>query len=232
MLTVLNPLDDTQQFPNVDNALDDPNGLIAVGGCLSPRRLENAYRSGIFPWYNENEPILWWSPNPRLTLSPKKFRTSRSLRKTLRKGDFQVSFDRAFKGVVEACAAPRSGAKGTWITQEIKQAYVRMHQLGRAHSVETWYQNNLVGGLYGMTIGRVFFGESMFYRRTNASKVALAALAEFLKSWNYALIDCQVQTQHLIDFGAEEISRQEFVNLLNNFCNASPSRFAWKSFVS
>lgn len=229
MLTVLDPFDDTQPFPDIETALETPDGLLAVGGCLSPKRLENAYRHGIFPWYNENEPILWWSPNPRLILMLKNFKISRSLGKVIRRDNFQISFDKAFKEVVEACAGPRSCTNGTWINQEMKQAYWKMHELGLAHSVETWYQNKLVGGLYGIAIGQVFFGESMFYRRSNASKIALSGLVEIMKSWGYVLIDCQIQTQHLMSVGAEEIPRQQFVQLLAIYCNHDPLTLAWKS---
>ncbi len=163
-MTVLNMLDNTQEFPDVETALEEPDGLLAVGGRLSPKRLENAYRRGIFPWYNENEPILWWSPNPRLILKPKNLIISRSLRKLIRKEKFQMSFDMAFEDVMDACSGYRAGTKGTWITQEMKTAYLKFHRLGFAHSVECWYQRELVGGLYGIAIGRVFYGESMFYK--------------------------------------------------------------------
>ena len=214
VLTVLNISDNTQEFPDVETALEEPDGLLAVGGCLSSKRLENAYRRGIFPWYNENEPILWWSPNPRLILKPEKLIISRSLRKVIRKEKFQMSFDIAFEDVLDACAGRRAGNKGTWITQEMKNAYLKLHRLGLAHSMECWYQRKLVGGLYGIAIGRVFYGESMFYKYSNASKVAFVSLVEMLLSWGYVLIDCQMQTQHLTNFGAENIPRNDFVRLL------------------
>lgn len=232
MLTVLNPLDDAEKFPDTETALEEPDGLLAVGGCLSPRRLENAYRHGIFPWYNENEPIIWWSPNPRMILNLEKFRISRSLRKTICRGEYEISFDKSFKQVIDACAGARAGAKGTWITSEIKRAYVRLYQLGRAHSVETWHHGVLAGGLYGVAIGQVFFGESMFYRRSNASKVALAGLVEMLKSWNYVFIDCQVHTSHLTSLGAGEISRKVFTDLLARHCEVLPGESAWRSVAS
>ncbi|HHJ38248.1 MAG: leucyl/phenylalanyl-tRNA--protein transferase [Methylothermaceae bacteria B42] len=229
MLTLLDPSDSHQDFPPIDEALSDPNGLLAVGGNLSPNRLLNAYRQGIFPWYNEGEPILWWSPDPRLVLFPEKLKVSRSLRKILKQKKFSVTFDQDFTGVIEACARPRIGyvGDGTWITPEMKLAYIRLHQLGHAHSVEAWQANELVGGLYGVAIGRVFFGESMFYHRSNASKVAFVTLVESLKRWDYALIDCQVHTQHLTAFGAETIPRKRFVEKLNILCNELPNTEAW-----
>ena len=226
----LEVLDDTQEFPDVETALEEPDGLLAVGGCLSPKRLEKAYRHGIFPWYNENEPILWWSPNPRLILKPEKLIISRSLRKVIRKEKFQMSFDVAFEDVLDACGEHRVDAQGTWITQEMKNAYLKLHRLGLVHSVECWYRQKLVGGLYGVAIGRVFFGESMFYKYSNASKVAFVSLVEMLRSWGYVLIDCQMQTQHLINFGAENMPRNEFVQILAQNCDFAPSATAWKPF--
>jgi leucyl/phenylalanyl-tRNA---protein transferase len=229
MLTVLDPLDDTQPFPPAEQALEEPDGLLAVGGSLAPHRLLNAYRNGIFPWYNEGEPILWWSPNPRLTLLPERLRVSRSLRKILRRQGFQISFDRAFEAVIEGCAAPRPNAAGTWISPEMQNAYITMHQQGIAHSVESWYDNKLVGGLYGIAIGRVFFGESMFSRRSNASKAAFAVFVQALKEWNYALIDCQIHTDHLAAFGAEEMPRSDFLSLLDRYCERPVSPQAWEN---
>lgn len=229
-LTILNTQDDTEEFPDVETALEEPDGLLAVGGCLSPKRLENAYRHGIFPWYNENEPILWWSPNPRLILKPEKLIISRSLRKVIRKKNFQVSFDVAFEDVLDSCAGYRHGINGTWITQEMKNAYLNMHRIGLAHSVECWHQQRLVGGLYGVAIGRVFYGESMFFRCSNASKVAFVRLVEMLRAWGYTLIDCQMQTQHLMNFGAENIPRNEFIQLLVVNCDIPPLEMAWKTF--
>ncbi len=227
MLTLLDP-NDPYFFPPVEEALTEPNGLLAVGGDLSPTRLLAAYRHGIFPWYNRGEPILWWSPDPRLVLFPEKLKISRSLRKALQRGEFKVTFDRAFARVVDACAAPRKREKGTWITPEMKAAYCRLHELGYAHSVESWYHAELVGGLYGVVIGCVFFGESMFYRRTDASKVAFVALVESLKRWQYGLVDCQVRTDHLISLGAEEIPRQQFIRLLDELCRRPCAETAWR----
>ena len=227
-LTVLDPRAPDQAFPKPEQALDEPNGLIALGGCLSPQRILNAYRNGIFPWYNPGEPILWWSPNPRLVLFPDRIKVSRSLNKTLRKQSFQLRFDTAFRRVMLACAAPRDGQGGTWITQEMLQAYCQLHQMGFAHSVEAWQDDELVGGLYGIAIGRVFFGESMFHRRTDASKVAFVHLVRQLIVWGYQLIDCQVNTEHLCSLGAEEISRPAFGELLIQLCDQTPHPKAWQ----
>ena len=213
---LINPNDTSYEFPDVSLALEEPNGLLAIGGDLSPQRLITAYKQGIFPWFNPGEPILWWSPNPRAVLFPAKVNISRSLRKTLNKNIFTVTADLAFDEVVAACQAPREKQKGTWITAEMRIAYGEMHQLGHAHSIECWRDNTLVGGLYGMAIGRVFFGESMFSREKDASKVALIALADKLKEWGYELIDCQVQSEHLTSLGAEEMPRAEFCELLNS----------------
>jgi leucyl/phenylalanyl-tRNA--protein transferase len=227
MLTALNPHDRHQPFPDVAMALAEPNGLLAVGGCLSPRRLLNAYRRGVFPWYSEGEPILWWSPNPRLVLFPERLAVSRSLRKSLRRGEFRFSFDACFGEVVDACAKPRAYADGTWISPDIKRAFSQLHGLGFAHSFEAWQGGELVGGLYGLGLGRVFFGESMFHRESNASKAALAFAAGRLEAWGYRLIDCQVRTDHLASLGAEEIPRAEFVRLLDDYCEQAPAAAAW-----
>ncbi len=226
-LPVLDPTNPEQAFPPLHKALNDPNGLLAMGGCLSRTRLINAYQEGIFPWYNPGEPILWWSPNPRLVLFPDELIVSRSLRKTLRKNVFTVTFDQAFSEVVSACAQPRKDSIGTWITEDIYQAYCNLHQIGIAHSAEAWFEDRLVGGLYGVAIGRVFFGESMFHYQTDASKVVFASLVEQLKNWGYQLIDCQVHTQHLESFGAQEIDRVEFASLLKTYCSQPAERNAW-----
>jgi leucyl/phenylalanyl-tRNA--protein transferase len=198
------------EFPPVDCALDEPNGLLAAGGALSPDWLLAAYRRGIFPWYSSGEPVLWWCPDPRLVLVPGEIRISRSLRKSLRNRGFEVRFDTAFAEVVAACAAPREPGGGTWITREMQQAYVRMHELGHAHCVETWLEDELVGGLYGVAVGRVFFGESMFSTRPDASKVALVHLARHLERHDFAVIDCQMTTNHLLSLGAREVPRSAF----------------------
>ncbi|MBX3615634.1 leucyl/phenylalanyl-tRNA--protein transferase [Nitrosomonas sp.] len=197
-------------FPPLEKALDEPNGLLAVGGDLSPQRLIEAYRKGIFPWFNENEPIFWWSPNPRMVLFPQELKISRSLRKTLHKNCYQVRTDTAFNQVMHACAAPRKGQSGTWIHPEMIAAYTALHDMGLAHSVETWIDDELVGGLYGIALGKVFFGESMFSRLTDASKIAFVHLVKQLQYWEFGLIDCQVKTHHLASLGAREISRLNF----------------------
>ena len=228
MLTALNPFDRNQPFPDASLALDDPNGLLAVGGCLSPRRLVNAYRHGIFPWYSEDEPILWWSPNPRLVLFPERLYVSRSLRKTLKTSEFNYTYDLCFEQVMDACAEPRAYAEATWISPQIKRAYCQLHQLGLAHSFEAWKEGYLVGGLYGLSLGGVFFGESMFHRTSNASKAAFAFAVGKLLQWGYRLIDCQVHTGHLASLGAEEIPRTVFIALLDDYCNLPVSASAWR----
>ncbi|CAG1021267.1 Leucyl/phenylalanyl-tRNA--protein transferase [Patescibacteria group bacterium] len=227
-LTLLDPYTPQQPFPSVDQALDNPDGLLAVGGCLSTARLLNAYRQGIFPWYNPDEPILWWSPNPRLVLFPEHLNVSRSLRKTLRKQQFSVSFDTAFSAVLEGCAKPRLDDKGTWLSPEMQAAYCELHRLGYAHSIETWLNDELVGGLYGVALGQVFFGESMFHTQTDASKVAFVYLVENLIEWGYQLVDCQVYTEHLVSLGAEEITRREFSKLLEHYSELPVSKTAWQ----
>ena len=203
------------EFPHPDLALTEPDGLLAVGGDLSPQRIINAYMNGIFPWYSDGQPVLWWSPNPRAVLFPEKLHVSRSLQKVIRKGLYRTTLDQAFEQVIEHCAqTPRKDQDGTWITDEIAQAYIRLHQLGLAHSAECWLEDKLVGGLYGIALGRVFFGESMFSHRSNASKVAFVHLLDELKKADYALIDCQVTTKHLLSLGAEEIPRNQFLNLV------------------
>lgn len=228
-LAYLDPSQPDQTFPPLETALDDPNGLLAVGGCLSPQRLVNAYQHGAFPWFNPGEPILWWSPDPRLVLFPARLKVSRSLQKTLRQQRYSLTHDRAFEAVIEACSAPRSSQSGTWISAEMKQAYLELHRLGVAHSVEAWLDGELVGGLYGIAIGKVFYGESMFHRATDASKVAFAHLVTQLMTWEFQLIDCQVSSNHLFSLGAEEITRREFSALLARLCIEAPSTEAWQA---
>ncbi len=201
-------------FPDVELALVEPDGLLAVGGDLEPERLLYAYRNGIFPWYGPDQPILWWSPDPRLVLFPGQLHISRSLARTLRRRHFTVTLDTAFEQVIRECAAPRAGQAGTWITPEMQAAYIRMHKLGHAHSVECWQQGRLVGGLYGVAMGRVFFGESMFTRVADASKVGFVTLVRQLQRRDYRLIDCQVHTGHLESLGATMLPRSEFTRLL------------------
>lgn len=227
-LSVLDPLLPGQPFPPLERALTEPNGLLAIGGCLSPTRLVNAYQHGAFPWFNPGEPILWWSPNPRLVLFPERLKVSRSLGKTLRKGGFETRHDTAFSRVIEACAAPRGEERGTWITDDMRAAYQMLHKLGVAHSWEAWRDGELVGGLYGLAIGRVFFGESMFHRATDASKVAFVDLVRHLASWGYGLIDCQVSSDHLLSLGAEDIPRREFAAALAVLCKQAPHPQAWQ----
>ena len=215
-------------FPPLEKALRQPNGLLAVGGDLSAERILLAYRHGIFPWFNEDDPILWWSPDPRMVLVPSEFIVSHSLKKLLRSGQFEVRFDSAFTEVMQACAAPRNAQAGTWIHPEMIAAYSELHRLGYAHSVETWCDGELVGGLYGMSIGKMFFGESMFSRRSNASKIALARLSQQLKRWEFGLIDCQMHTPHLASLGAREIPRDEFQQALLELVNCTPVDSPWK----
>ena len=205
------------RFPPVESALDDPGGLLAAGGDLSPAWLLSAYRHGIFPWYSEGQPLLWWSPDPRMVLFPEEVRVRRSLAKRLRNGGFTVTGDRAFEAVIHACAAPRDDEPGTWITPEMARAYARLHALGAAHSVEVWQDETLVGGLYGIALGPVFFGESMFSRAPDASKVALACLARTMAAEGGRLIDCQMHTAHLASLGARDIARASFIGYLDEW---------------
>ncbi len=206
--------DDSLEFPPLEQALVEPDGLLAAGGDLSEPRLLNAYRNGIFPWYNPGEPILWWSPDPRCVLFPQDLYLSRSMRKRLRKTDYRVTFDCAFAKVVAACAAPRRKQEGTWISEDIFKAYLNLHRRGIAHSVEVWIDQQLVGGLYGLSIGKVFFGESMFSSKRDCSKIAFAWLTTQLQYWGYELIDCQVYNDHLASLGATEIPRVIFAQEL------------------
>lgn len=199
-------------FPPVSRALADPNGLLTAGADLSPSRLLAAYRRGIFPWFAPGEPILWWSPDPRMVLLPERLKISRSLAKTLRNADYEVKLDTAFARVIAACAAtPRPGQSGTWIVPAMQAAYLRLHRMGIAHSVETWQDGKLVGGLYGIAIGRAFFGESMFSHRSDASKIALAHLCAHLARREFGIIDCQMETAHLASLGARPIPRDDFL---------------------
>ena len=220
--------DDATPFPPVDTALRQPDGLLVLGGSLSPTRLLNAYRQGVFPWYNDGQPVLWWSPDPRMVLFPAELKVSRSLRKTLRHGGFDVSFDRAFTRVIKACAdTVRPGQQGTWITQDMHIGYSDLHRLGHAHSVEVWRRDQLVGGLYGVAIGRVFFGESMFSQAPNASKVGFVGLVKTLQAAGYRLIDCQVRTPHLESLGAQSIPRQTFIDHLARETPQPPDAQPW-----
>jgi leucyl/phenylalanyl-tRNA---protein transferase len=215
-------------FPPVEQALLKPNGLLAAGGSLSAHRLLDAYRQGIFPWFNTGEPILWWSPNPRMVLIPEEFKISRSLRKTLRDKNYEVRTDSAFEQVMRACAAPRLEQAGTWIHEDMITAYTELHQMGIAHSVEVWMNGNLVGGLYGISIGHMFYGESMFSRATDASKIALAHLTAQLQRWGYGMIDCQMSTPHLASLGAREIPRVEFMHRLKELIHCPNPPHKWQ----
>ncbi|WP_410498936.1 leucyl/phenylalanyl-tRNA--protein transferase [Chitinibacter sp. S2-10] len=203
------------QFPPVAQALREPNGLLAAGGDLSPNRVLAAYRQGIFPWFMPGEPILWWSPNPRMVLYPAELHIHRSLAKVIRNRPYRISFDQAFAQVMMACAEPRTGQAGTWISPEMLDAYIALHGAGYAHSVECWMDDELVGGLYGMAIGKMFYGESMFARRADASKIAFVHAVQWLQQQGFGLIDCQMYTDHLARFGAKTIEREQFVSELD-----------------
>ena len=221
-------LETNDPFPPVSHALRDPNGLLAAGADLSPQRILDAYRQGIFPWFSPGDPILWWSPDPRMALSPDQIRITRSLAKTLRNADYDVRFDTDFPAVMSACATtPRAGQNGTWITPAMQSAYVRLHELGYAHSIETWRGNRLIGGLYGLAIGRAFFGESMFAHATDASKIALAHLCRFLVVHNFGIIDCQMETSHLSSLGATPLPRNAYVARIATLVTAGPAPGKW-----
>ncbi len=215
-------------FPPLEAALEEPNGLLAAGDDLSPQRVLDAYARGIFPWFNPGEPVLWWSPDPRMVLFPAELKVSRSLTRTLRRGGFEVRADTAFRAVMEACAAPRDGQPGTWITPAMITTYTRLHALGFAHSIETWVDGELVGGLYGMALGRMFYGESMFVRRTDASKIAFVHLVRQLTRWGFGLVDCQMKTAHLASLGAREIPRAEFAQRLGELIHSPPIPGPWR----
>jgi leucyl/phenylalanyl-tRNA--protein transferase len=224
---LLAPDDPSASFPDVREALTEPDGLLAIGGDLGVARLVNAYRHGIFPWYSAGDPILWWSPDPRTVLEPHGLRISRSLRKLLRRRLLGVTLDRNFPAVINACAEPRADGGGTWLLPEMISAYRALHVHGIAHSVEVWRDGTLVGGLYGVAIGGVFFGESMFTRIDNASKVALVHLCQHLGSRGFALVDCQVLTGHLIRMGAQQIPREQFVRQLAALRDLPTTQGSW-----
>ena len=228
MIGWLNPGD---PFPSAETALVDPNGLLCAGLELTPELVLAAYQRGIFPWYSEGQPVLWWSPDPRMVLMPQDFNLHRSLRKTLKSSRFEVRTDTRFEAVMRACAEPRPEQGGTWISEAIIEAYSALHRAGFAHSVETWMDGELVGGLYGIALGRVFFGESMFIRRTDASKIAFAHLIVQLKRWQFELIDCQQKTDHLASLGAAPISRSDFLERLSRLVHwdtHAPRSGAWQ----
>lgn len=218
----LAPEDDNTAFPEVEDALKEPNGLLMAGGSLSPKRLVSAYQHGIFPWFEEGEPILWWSPDPRCVIWPEKIKVSRSLAKRIRNSGFEVTRNLAFREVMKYCGAPRPGSTGTWVTPHMIEAYCKLNLYGIAQSIEVWLDNKLVGGLYGISLGEIFIGESMFSREKDASKVALVHLA---RSDQYQLIDCQLETDHLRSLGAETISRQRYIALLRKYGDLSSAVF-------
>lgn len=220
-------LDHRPVFPPLSRALAEPNGLLAVGGDLSPGRLLAAYHRGIFPWYARGEPILWWSPTPRMVIRPPRLRVSRSLAKTLRNRRYRVTVDRAFRAVVEGCAAPREPGGDTWIVPEMVEAYCRLHEQGHAHSFETWIDGELVGGLYGVGIGTMFYGESMFSRASDASKIAFVHMVRHLQGMGVAMIDCQMHTPHLESLGAELVPREAFVATLKLGCASAQPASMW-----
>lgn len=224
----INESDPELNFPPVDLALDEPNGLLAVGGDLSPDRLIKAYGLGIFPWFNHDQPILWWSPNPRAVLFPDQLHISRSLHKAIRRGSYKITLDTAFADVMQACAAPRPQQEDTWITPEMHKAYLQLHEMGIAHSVEAWLGDKLVGGLYGLSIGKAFFGESMFSQASNASKTAFVHLAKQLQTWQFKLIDCQVSSEHLESLGAGDIERTKFIHLLQQAIQHPDKNQKWQ----
>ena len=229
MIPWLGPRD---PFPPVERALRDPNGLLAAGGDLSPERLVDAYSRGVFPWFGEEDPLLWWSPDPRMVLFADELHVSRSLRKVIRSGRFTVTFDTAFADVMRGCAEPRDGQDGTWITPAMRQAYSRLAMLGYAHSVEAWTGGALAGGLYGVAIGRMFFGESMFTRQSDASKVAFVCLVRHLQRWRFPMIDCQMSTAHLATLGAREIRRADFLEEVRRLVQEPQHRTRWEAELS
>ncbi|HTC15647.1 MAG TPA: leucyl/phenylalanyl-tRNA--protein transferase [Steroidobacteraceae bacterium] len=219
-ITWLSPKDAPEWFPPLEQALEEPAGLLAAGGDLSPERLIAAYRRGIFPWYSPGQPVLWWSPDPRAVLFPEEFHLSRSLAKTLRNGGFEATLDRDFAAVIDGCAAPRAASPGTWITSEMRAAYLELHRLSCAHSIEVWRAGKLAGGLYGVRLGGIFFGESMFSRERDASKAALAQLVALCRVNALAVIDCQLPSRHLMGLGARAIPRSQFQALLHEHVRA------------
>jgi len=203
-------------FPDITDALKNPNGLLAIGGDLDETRLLNAYQKGIFPWFNEGQPILWWTPNPRCILKPNKIHISHSLKRCLRKNKFQITYNKNFANVISQCSINRNKDNDTWLTPDMKKAFINLHKSGYAHSVECWHNKELVGGLYGIAMGKIFFGESMFSRMSNTSKITLVHLAKRLEEMNFQLIDCQISSKHLQTLGAELITRNQFTK---DFCN-------------
>jgi leucyl/phenylalanyl-tRNA--protein transferase len=228
IVPMINWLAPGSPFPSIDDALTEPNGLLAAGLELTPGRILQAYRQGIFPWFNPGDPVLWWSPDPRMVLMPSEFKLARSLRQRMKKGGYEIRVDTAFREVMEACAEARQDQTGTWIGQWMVDAYTRLHEMGFAHSIETWVEGELAGGLYGLAIGRMFYGESMFTRRTDASKLALAHLCRQLETWDFGLIDCQMETPHLASLGAKPIPRKAFIQELKRLVELAPVPSPWR----
>ena len=226
-ITWISSDDPPDAFPEIDAAFDIPDGLLAAGGDLSPERLLYAYQHGIFPWYDDGQPILWWSPDPRCVLRPHEFHISRRLRRSLARSNFQVSFNQAFGDVITACAEDRSGQQGTWITDDMMDAYEDLHGESWAHSIEIWHEGRLVGGLYGLAIGHAFFGESMFSRESNASKGAMLALCQHMVANDFEILDCQVESPHLVSLGATLIPRNKFAAILRHACETRSQFLDW-----
>lgn len=218
---------DKTYFPNLNTALQDPDGLLAIGGDLTPERIVNAYRNGIFPWFSNDEPILWWSPSKRAVIQPAQCHISKSMKKLIRKNNFTITINSAFPAVINACAQPRTSQPETWICPPMIAAYNRLHQLGYAHSIEVWKDNKLVGGLYGMGIGKLFCGESMFSIEDNSSKIAFIALNQHLGNFPDTYIDCQMQTSHLSSLGVKEVERTQFIQYLHNAKDQPLNKNCW-----
>jgi len=228
-LYYIDPDSPADNFPPVANALAQPDGLLCFGGDLSTDRILNAYQRGIFPWYSEGQPIMWWSPSPRCVIFPDEVIVRRSLKKTMRNMDYHFSIDTTFPDVINACSKPRDEDGGTWITHEIKNAFIRLHELGHAHSAEIWKNGELVGGLYGIAMGQIFFGESMFSIARDASKIALACVTKFLYQHHFRLIDAQVTSRHLLSLGAREIQRDAFITMLDSYCHVENDIDLWQT---
>ena len=226
----LDPNDPEAPFPPAETALKDPEGLVAAGGDLKPTRLLHAYHQGLFPWYEEGQPILWWSPNPRGILYPRDFIAHKSLLRTIRNNHWKISYDKSFLDVMKACAEPRNNSRGTWITDDMVEAYMNLHESNHAHSLEVYNESGeLIGGVYGISIGTIFFGESMFSRVTDASKVALLYLSAYLDSWGYAIIDTQLPSAHLTSLGGSKMTRDKYLSVLSTFTKKSSHHNAWKT---
>jgi leucyl/phenylalanyl-tRNA--protein transferase len=226
-ITWISSDDPPDAFPDIESAFDNPDGLLAAGGDLSAERLLYAYQNGIFPWYDSGQPILWWSPDPRCVIRPREFHVSRRLYRSLLQSNFEVTFNRAFGDVIAACAQLRSGQQSTWITDEMADAYTGLHMQGWAHSIEILLDSRLVGGLYGLSIGRAFFGESMFSRETNASKAAMIALCQQMQLHDFEILDCQVESPHLLSLGASLMPRRQFATVLRRACKAGSQFREW-----